>query len=282
PWSRPSRADLGRLLGWTSPLALWSVCGVLISGVDIFIVGAIDPGQLGPYAVALALIALPSGVATALATAWLPALAQADKISPSSTSLATARATTLTAGLLALGGIPFVALAPLVVRLWAGPGDVGTGVSSLQILYVAAALRYLFLPWVSAVVVADRQHVLLLTPALEAGVNLAASIGGGLVLGAPGVAVGTLLGALAAALINLNRNMSRLKEVGPDRADFLRSIARARTPIALAVAACVSSTLTGMTPFGVGVALACSAVGLVWTWRTLTTISLAPPGLADS
>lgn len=281
PWSRPGAGDLRRLVRWTSPLALWSVCGVLIGGVDIFIVNVFDPRELGPYAVALALIALPAGAVTAVATAWLPALAHLTALDRRTASLASAQATTAAAGVLALGCIPFVAMAPLVVGAWAGPGRWGVAVTSLQVLYVATALRYVFLPWVNAVVVSGEQHVVLLTPVVEASVNVAASVVGCLLLGAPGAAVGTLVGALAAAVMNVGRNMPAAPAAGIDRRGFLVAVRAAATPMALASLACLTSAVTGITPLSLAVGVVALAAGLLWAWRTLRFISPPPARTTD-
>lgn len=260
PWARPDREAFARLYRSTQPLALWTVCGVIVAGVDIFVVRAVDPSEVGRYAIALPLLAIPIGVVTATISAWMPRLAAAEAIGPEGGREPALAATAVMVGALAVGAVAFVALAGDVVRVWAG-GDGGSAAAYLRLLYVATALRFVFLPWSVLVLVRGEQRAITPAPVAEALVNLVASVLLGLWLGALGVALGTLAGSMVAAGLYLGWAVPRTAGSGVTTPGLLQAARSAWAPVAAAAgAALVGATgaptvargLTGFAAVAVG------------------------------
>ncbi len=247
PWARPDRAAFVRLARSTAPLAVWTVSGILIAGVDIFVVRAVDPSEVGRYAVALPLLAVPMGVATATMNAWMPRVALAQARRSEGGRDPTLTATTLMAAALAVGAVVFVALAEDLVRLWAGAGDWDSATTYLQLLYVALCLRFAFLPWSMLVVVRGDQRRITAAPVVEAVVNLGASLALGAWLGAVGVALGTLVAAVVAVVVYLTWAVPRTAQSGVTVPGLARAVAEAWPPVAV-TAVLAAVTLGGAGP----------------------------------
>ena len=261
PWARPDREAFRHLYRASAPLALWTVCTVIVSSVDIFVVRAVDPSEVGRYAIALPLLAIPIGVVTAAMSAWMPRLAAAEAAGLEGGREPVLAATAVMAATLALGAIVFVALADDVVRVWAGGNRPGGAATYLRVLYVATALRLAFLPWSVHVLVRGEQRAITPAPVTEALVNLVASVLLGLWLGAIGVALGTLAGSIVAAGLYLGWAVPRTASSGVRTPELLRAARSAWLPVAAAAGASVVGTtggpavvrlLTGLTALAVG------------------------------
>lgn len=282
PWARPDRQTFARLVRLGSPLAIWTLCGFFISGIDIFVVRAVDPSEVGRYAISLPLLAIPTGVVTAAMTAWLPRAAAASATSWKGSRDVTLAGTAIMTAALALGAIPFIGYADEMVNLWAGSGRGGSAAVYLQLLYLASGLRFVFLPWSLLVVVRGEQGRITLAPLIEAAVNLGASVVLGHWLGAIGVALGTLAGAAAAAALYLGWAVPRTQATGISPSALLRAAGAAWLPLAAASAvgllmlAGVSATWRGL--------VAAAALGLIGRWlvqRTSGGEVKAPSGACE-
>lgn len=263
PWARPDREAFTRLYRSTMPLALWTVCGVIVAGVDIFVVRAVDPSEVGRYAIALPLLAIPIGVVTAAISAWMPRLAAAEAAGAEGGREPALAATAVMVGALAVGAVAFVALAGDVVRVWAG-GSGGSAAAYLRLLYVATALRFAFLPWSVLVLVRGEQRAITPAPVAEAVVNLVASVLLGLWLGAIGVALGTLAGSMVAAGLYLGWAVPRTAGSGVTTAGLLQAARSAWPPVAAAAGAALVGATGAPAVVRVLTGLAAVAVGGWW------------------
>lgn len=279
PWARPDRAAFERLVRSTLPLAVWTVCGIFISGIDIFVVRAVDPGAVGRFAIALPLLAVPTGAVTAVMTAWLPRLSQAQGGEPDRPAM-TSTGTTLIAAALSVGALAFVGYADVLVEVLAGPGAWDASATFLRVLYVASCLRFVFLPWAILIVVRGEQVAIVLVPVVEAVTNLLASVVLGLWLGAIGVALGTLVGACVAAGVCLTWGMRRTPLSGFTASALVAAIGRAWIPITAGSAA--AGLGSAGAPFSWrGVATAGAVVVSAWWlagWRRRWTVGQASVG----
>lgn len=257
PWARPDRAAFTELVRRTLPLAVWTVCGVFISGVDIFVVRGVDPSEVARYAVALPLLAVPTGVVTALTTAWIPRVARAHE-SPVGARSVTAGGTTMMAVLLALGALAFVGYADVLVNVLAGPGRWAAAATYLRILYLASCLRFVLLPWAVLTVVRAEQGAIVLMPLVEASTNLVVSVLLGLWVGAVGVALGTLVGAGGAVVVCLTWGVRRTSRSGVTAGTLIAAVTQARLPVAVSAAAATLAVMLADRPV---------------FWRSSTTVA---------
>ena len=272
PWARPDRAAFRRLVHSSSPLALWTIAGVFIAGVDIFVVRAVDPAQLGEYAIALPLLAVPTGIVTAAMSAWIPWVATVDAERPEGGRDATFEATAFTAVALSLGAVVYIGYADELVGLWAGT-DSTAATGYLRLLYLAWCLRIAFLPWSVLVLVRSQQRLITFAPVTEAAVNLAASIVLGLWLGAVGVAIGTVAGAVVAAAVYLTLAIPRTAGSGVTTPLVVRALGAAWPPL-LAAAFLAALSVTGA-PAAWRAPAAIACIGLAGWW-TATRRRMAP------
>lgn len=263
PWARPDREAFTRLHRSTLPLALWTVCGVIVASVDIFVVRAVDPSEVGRYAIALPLLAIPIGVVTAATSAWMPRLAAAEAAGAGGGREPALAGTAVMVGALAAGAVVFVALAGDLVGVWAG-GRPGSAATYLRLLYLATALRFAFLPWSVLVLVRGEQRAITPAPVTEALVNLVASVLLGLWLGAIGVALGTLAGSIVAAGIYLGWAVPRTAGSGVTTNGLLHAARSAWPPVAAAAAAILVGTTGAPAVVRVLTGLAALAVGGWW------------------
>jgi len=277
PWARPDQAAFVGICRRSVPLALWTACAILITGVDLFVVRAVDPSEIGRYALALPLLAVPTGVVTAAITAWMPRLARVDGAGNEAGRDLTIAATTAMAAALSIGAIPFIAYAGDIVQLFAGAGEWGSTTSYVQLLYLGYTLRFILLPWTILIVVRGRQGRITWAPVAEATVNVASSVVLGLWLGASGVALGTILGAVVGLTLNLTWAVPRTAHRGVIASDLVRAAGRAWSPLA-AASSVVILAFVGADPVLRGLAtIAALGIGGWWVfgWGTRTRTLLA-------
>ena len=263
PWAGPDRDAFRRLLHASVPLALWTICSIVIGGIDIFVVRAVDPSEVGRYALALPLLAIPTGAVTAAMTAWMPRVARAEAMMAGGGRAMTSTGTTLMAAALAIGALAFIGYADSLVRLLTGGPRHGAAATYLRLLYLASCVRFVFLPWAMLIMVRGEQGRIVLAPITEAATNLVASLVLGLRMGAVGVALGTLVGSIVALVLHLARDVRRTPATGMTASELVRAAGRAWVPIAAAMG------LSGLAIIGApgtwrGMAAAVAIAANVW------------------
>lgn len=267
PWARPDRAAFARLWERTSPLAIWTVAGIFIAGVDIFTVRAIDPAEVGHYAMALPLLAVVNGVVTAAMAAWIPKVSRVEASEPGGGRYLTLFCTAAMTAALAVGAVLYVGYASELVHLWAGTAGTGRAPTYLRVLYVASCLRFVFLPWSVLVVVRGEQRSISFAPVAEAVVNVVASVALGLWLGAIGVAMGTLVGAAVAAGLYLARAVPRTAGSGLTAQNLLAAAGTAWPPIAAATGLVLLTAVDAPAAVRAVAAVGAAGTGVWWLCR---------------
>jgi len=215
-------------------LTIWSFSMLLVTGLDLTIVGAFDFAALPYYAVAASLVTFIAGLQTAVFGALLP-----------STAVLHARGNSLELGrlvitssryglfLLLLTGLPLMVWAEPILRLWVGSAYAANGAWFLRVLVAANIVRLSATPYSVALIGTGQQKLVTISPLGEGVTNLLASLAGAWMFGGIGVAAGTMFGALVGVTLNLTYNMRRTTEISFCVRDYLReSLAR---PMACAV-----------------------------------------------
>jgi O-antigen/teichoic acid export membrane protein len=121
------------------------------------------------------------------------------------------RATEFGVILLLLTGLPLVVFAAPLIRIWIGVQFQDSGGEILTILVVANILRLIGAPYASILIGTGRQRLVTVSPLLEGGSNLIASVVLGIRYGAIGVAEGTLIGAVIGLLGHVFYNIPRTR-----------------------------------------------------------------------
>jgi O-antigen/teichoic acid export membrane protein len=209
-----SRDAARELAGYCASLTIWSFGMLLVSGLDLLLVGAFDFEKVAFYAVAASLVTFVAGLQNAVFGAMMP-----------STAVLHARGDSWALGrmvidgtrygmfLLLLTGVPLLLAGKPILRIWVGPVYAVRATVFLQILVVANILRLSATPFVVALIGTGQQRLIVLTPILEAVANLSISVLAGYYWGAVGIAFGTLCGAFVGVGGHILYNMPRATEI---------------------------------------------------------------------
>jgi O-antigen/teichoic acid export membrane protein len=190
------RATAVRLVKYGSVLSLWSLSSLLVSGLDIVIVGHYDYSNAGFYAVASAVTNFMLTVVGSIFGPVLPAVSSLQAVStPKQIGDLLVRVTRYCTVLLCLFGSALLFAAYPLLSLWVGHNYAIRSAQFLEILVLANVVKYLTFPYSLVVVATGRQHLATIAAVSEALVNIVVSILLVKRIGALGVAIGTLVGA---------------------------------------------------------------------------------------
>jgi O-antigen/teichoic acid export membrane protein len=206
-------------------LVVWSSSTILVSGLDLILVGRFQLSALAPYALATTLVNFIAGIQTAIFGAIMPHAA-ALHARKDSTALGNVviSSTRLGVIVLILTGMPLLIYANPILRTWVGEKYAVEGYLPLTILLLANMIRLTAVPYATVLVASAQQKLITLSPIMEGLSNLFASILLGIKFGAIGVAAGTLIGAVIGILGHVFYNMPRTrKEISLRAPDFLLS-----------------------------------------------------------
>ena len=190
--SRPQRREI---LGLTATFGIFTVATLLITGIDIVVVGVVDFDEVAAYGLGASLVAVIAAGYTLIAMVLLPAFADASSRGEveMGRQLMT-RSTRLGSWVLVLGVTFSFAIEPAVSSVWAGPYAEDSGVV-FMILLAATSLRLLVSPLAQYLIGIGDHRAIRLPAVGEASLNVVLSVALGLWVGARGVAVATLIAA---------------------------------------------------------------------------------------
>ncbi len=219
------RSTANELLAYCFGLTIMSFSMLLITGLDLIFVGRFQFTAVTPYSVAASLIAFISGGASAVLTAMLPhAAALHARQDPKALGRLVIISTKVGMILLIFTGIPPLIYAAPILRAWIGQQYVETGYPILVILLIANMIRLVGMPYAVILVSAGQQQFIKISPLTEGISNLLASLILGLMFGAIGVALGTMVGSIFAIAAHLFYSMPRTNaEIRMSRRRFVFS-----------------------------------------------------------
>jgi O-antigen/teichoic acid export membrane protein len=218
-----SRREGGELFDYCLSLSIWSFAMLLVSGLDVTLVGYFEFEKVAFYAVAATLTVFLAGVQNAVFNVMIPSTAVM-QARGNSVQLGQAMITATRYGSFALllMGLPLILAAKGVLSVWVGPRYAEQGARILQVLTAANIIRLTAIPYVMTLIGTGQQRLVTITPILEGVSNLMVSVISGLLFGAIGVAIGTLVGGIVGVLGNLVYNMPRTIEIKFRIADYVR------------------------------------------------------------
>ncbi len=199
---------LKKMLRYCSVLLVWSVSAMLISGLDLTVVGHFSFAETAYYAIANSPVSFLITIVSALMGPLLPA-ASAQSVGSSSAQMGSflLQSTRYAMVVLLLMGLPFLVMGNLILHAWVGPVYALHGTPFLRILILANIIRSSCAPYSTMVIATSRQKVATASPVTEGIVNLVTSIWLVQHLGALGVALGTLCGAFAGVAMHFAVSM---------------------------------------------------------------------------
>jgi O-antigen/teichoic acid export membrane protein len=204
------RASAVKLAKYGSVLSIWTLAMLLISGLDVVIVGHFHYGETGYYSIANGAANFMLALVGSAFGPLIPAISSIQSgTTPERIGGLCIRATRYCVLLLLFLGLPLIFGAYPLLTLWARHSYASRSARYLEVLVLANIIRQLAFPYVLAVVATGRQHLTTLAGIVEAAVNICLSIWLVQKLGAIGVAIGTLGGAFIGVTMHLLVSMPR-------------------------------------------------------------------------
>lgn len=191
-------------------LTVWSVSMLLVSGIGTTLVGMFDFPQVAPFGIALTLVTFLAGIQQAVFSPLIQIFAAHDARGEWEQNIQLMlRTSVLCSMLLVLVGTFLIVFGVEILGLWVGAAYARQAYGLLCVLVLGNVIRYSATPYAMLLVGCGRQRQVLLTPFAEGVINFVTSLVGVLTIGAIGVAVGTVMGALAGIACNLLINFPR-------------------------------------------------------------------------
>ena len=248
-YSYVERAVARDFLYFCAALFVSQFSSILITGMDMPVVAAFDFRSVAYYGVAAMLsnaLSIPHG---AILLTLLPVAASLSaNDDPRRLGQLLLKTTRFATALLCLISLPMLLLMPLFLRLWVGPDYALHTLLLAEILVAAQIIRLTMLPYAMIGFAAGQQQRMLVSPVVEGIVNLIVSLAAVRIMGARGVAIGTLIGALAGVWLHFTASLKRTDCVTVSRIQLavqgiLKPLAFAAPLLAAAMLAmrCISS-----------------------------------------
>lgn len=216
--SRVTGAAVREFLAFWSGLLVSQFCGLLISGLDLPIVAAFDFPAAAYYAVASTLANILVVPQSAIMAAILPVISSLSAhASPQRLGLALVKVTRYGTAILILLSLPLLFGMSIFLHLWVGSNYEVHALPFGIVLVLAVLLRASMRPYSQACLSAGQQQRALISPIVEAAVNVGLSLWLVHRIGALGVALGTLIGAVVGVLVHLTVSMHFTNAIRVDR-----------------------------------------------------------------
>lgn len=193
-----SKRILRELASFCFSLTVWNLAMLLISGLDLIIVGRFDFQNIPYYAVATTVATFVAGTLTSLTNALIPAVANISEQPEGEIAVAAlfVRSQRVISAISVGAGGGLVLAGPLLLRLWVGEAYAVRAYPFLVLLVVGNVVRTTTLVYATVAIGLGEQKRMLFPPIIEGVVSFASSIIFALYFGAIGVAAGTIVGGI--------------------------------------------------------------------------------------
>ncbi len=192
-----------------------STLGVLIvSGLDTVIIGFFDYKSIAYYALATTLINFVFGISGAMLNIIVPVASSIGaRNEPEKLGELLVSATKYSVVLMLATNLPLLLLSKMVITLWVG-AEYATQTSYLfELLIVANFLRQIGSPYFMIAIGCGEHKKIILSPLIEAFVNLFFSILLATKIGAAGVVTGTIIGGFFSVGLHFLYNLPRTRKI---------------------------------------------------------------------
>ena len=260
---------IGReLIRFCAGLTVWSFGMLMVSGLDVTIVGHFQFSAVGFYSIASMLIVFFAGLSNAVLSALMTPVAALHARGGSERIQQIVFVATRMTMFTNLCLVAAVFLwGESLLRLWVGPAYAESALPVLKILALAQTLRLMCAPFSVMLVSVGEQHRAISPTICEAIVNLLASIVGMMILGPVGVAWGTLAGAIFGVLWVLTLTMPSVTSVRIILGDFLRNAVLPGVVPCLPLAmVCLVQRYLSPSAFWISLGVSVVSTTTLWSW----------------
>ena len=204
-------------------LTIWSFGMLLVSGLDITIVGLFEYSAVAYYGIAVTLVTFIASLQNAVFSVLMPqaAVLGAHK---DAKKLGRLLSTSTRYGMfmLLLTGLPLIFIAKPILTIWVGGTYAQQVTPVLQILLVANIVRWSAAPYATLLIGTGQQKLVIISPLVEGLTNLIFSLIAGAIFGAVGVAWGTLAGGIVGIASNIFYNMLYTTDISIRRREYVQ------------------------------------------------------------
>lgn len=202
-----SRVHGRELAGFCFSLTIWNFSMLMVSGLDLLIVGRWDYAATPYYAVSVTLMALVAGTITSLANALVPAAASLpEDASGQNLRQLLSQGSRLVMAASIIVGLPLVLCGHGLLTIWLGADYAAQAVPILAMLVSATMVRNALLPYVTLAIGIGHQRKLTWIPLTEGTVSIIASLSLVGSFGAYGVAMAKLIGGFTGVILLILNN----------------------------------------------------------------------------
>jgi O-antigen/teichoic acid export membrane protein len=209
-----SIASAIEIANYCSVLLLWSMGMVLVSGLDVAIIGYFDYNSVIYYTLASSITNFLIGIQGSIFSTILPRAAslhaKGDRKSLGNLLISSTRYATI---ILVITSLPLLLGGQGLLNLWVGTDYANNTISLLQLLVIANFIRQLGAPYATIAMACAEQKRIILSPIIEGVVNLSVSVLLVSQFGSVGVALGTVIGSLISVVFHLCYNLPHTKNV---------------------------------------------------------------------
>ena len=218
-----SKVYAKEIASYSAALGVWYLGMVMISGLDLLVVGRFDYVAVAYYAVAVTLTNFVVQTQGAIFAAVLPASAVLNARGDSQ-KLGILLVSSTRYGMLVLlaMALPLVLAGRSILGIWVGREYALGSTLIMQVLVAANVVRLSFLPYATLLLGMGEQRKVVMSPIAEGVTNLMASVLLAWFFGAIGVAIGTLIGSFVSVTFHVLHNMPRTAGIEIDRSLLMR------------------------------------------------------------
>jgi O-antigen/teichoic acid export membrane protein len=218
-----SKSWAKHIASYSAALGVWYLGTMMVTGLDLSIVGVFDYAAVAYYAVAVTLTNFVVQTQNAIFAAVLPASAVLNARGDSQ-KLGTLLVSSTRYGMLVLlaMALPLLLAGKLILGIWVGRDYALRSTLIMQFLVVANVVRLSFLPYATLLLGMGEQRKVVMSPIAEGITNLLVSVCLASFFGAIGVAIGTLVGSFVSVGFHVLHNMPRTAGIDVDRFLFVK------------------------------------------------------------
>jgi O-antigen/teichoic acid export membrane protein len=264
----PDGRSLKEVWSYCGTMLVWQISMLMITGLDVIIVGRVDFPALPAYTVSLVPVALLTGAMPAL---FSPLLQVGASYAARGQELLLgpllARSTRLATIVLAGAAAMLLLFDRELFTAWLGADLAAKALPILVLVVVGHALRQIAFPYTTLLLSTNQHRQLVMSPIVEGLANVLVAVVAGRAFGAVGVASAVVFGSAVGQLLNYSYNLPRTHDTSFDRRGLVvRSVL---LPLLCFVPVLLWAPLSGLglaepLSAAVRIALLLIAYGLVW------------------